>query len=353
MGKHWRKYVVGKYRLGQLHGEAVVCWRDEKGPHRRRLGVRTEIEARAALDSWVRSVTLLKERQSKTVQDIWDAYREDREKDGKQIANFDNDWKALKERFASLEVDAITADICRDYADERFKRGKSPSTIWTELTRLRSCVNWAQKRRIISLAPYIWVPSKPAGRKRVMTEIEVIKLIDACKMPHVRLFVILAITTGGRSGALCQLLWSNVDFEDGTIDLRSTETPNPLVKKTQKGRAIVAMTAEARAALKEAKAGAITDYVIEWNGDPVKKIRKAFMAAVDRAELKGVTPHVLRHTVATWLDEDDIPIERISKLLGHRDPKTTRTIYTKPGAQVLRPAADVIDMRLRGKKSTK
>jgi integrase len=353
MGKHWRKYVVGKYRLGQLHGEAVVCWRDEKGPHRRRLGVHSEIEARAALDTWVRNVTLLKERESKTVEDIWTAYKADREKDGKLIANFDNDWKALKPRFGNLEIGAVTADVCRDYAKERFEAGRSPSTIWTELTRLRSCINWAGKRHIVTMIPYVWVPTKPAGRTRVMTVDEVKALIAACKMPHLRLFVILAITTGGRSGAICQLLWVNVDFEAGTIDLRSTETINPLTKRAHKGRAVVAMTAEARAALLEAQKGAISDYVIEWNGEPVKKIRKAFAAACKSAGLKGVTPHVLRHTVATWLDEDGIPIERISKMLGHRDPKTTRTIYSKPGAEVLRPAADVIDLRLRGKKRAK
>jgi integrase len=350
MGKHWRKYIVGKYRLGQLHGEAVVCWSDEKGPHRRRLGVFTEVEAKAALDTWVRSVTLLKERESKTIADIWDAYRSDREKDGKLIASFDFNWKALKPRFGTMEIGALTSDACRDYAQDRYNAGRSASTIWTELTRLRSCLNWAQKRRIIAIAPYVWVPSKPGGRKRVMTENEVIRLIDACKMPHVRLFVILAITTGGRSGAICQLPWANVDFDAGTIDLRSMEKINPLTKRTLKGRAIVAMTAEARAALLEAQKGAITDYVIEWNGEPVKKIRKSFAAACENAKLAGVTPHVLRHTVATWLDEDDIPIERISKLLGHSDPKTTRTIYAKPGATVLRPAADVIDLRLRGKK---
>ena len=133
----------------------------------------------------------------------------------------------------------------------------------------------------------------------------------------------------------------------------STEKINPLTKRTHKGRAIVAMTAEARAALTEAQAGAITDYVIEWNGEPVKKIRKAFAAACDAAGLTGVTPHVLRHSVATWLDEDGIPIERISKLLGHRDTRTTQRIYAKPGVNVLRPAADVIDLRLRGKKAAK
>jgi integrase len=37
----------------------------------------------------------------------------------------------------------------------------------------------------------------------------------------------------------------------------------------------------------------------------VKCIRKGFRAAVARAGLPSkITPHVLRHTVLTWLDED-------------------------------------------------
>lgn len=370
MGKRWRKYSVGKYRLGQLHGEAVVCWRDEnKNPHRRRLGVHTEIDGRAALDTWVHKATLLKEKSNKLVGEIWKEYREDRAKDGKVIENFDFDWKALKPRFANMDVDAITADICRDYAKDRLAQGKSPSTAWTELTRLRSCINFAHKRRIIVEKPYVWVPQKPSGRKRVMTEEEVIRLIDACKMPHVRLFTILAISTAGRAGAICQLKWTEVDFEAGTIDLKSTERVNPLLKRQLKGRSEVPMTAEARVALLEAKEGALSDHVIEWDGEPVRKVSKAFMGAVERAGLgtrephptkpgrttfvSDVTPHVLRHTVLTWLDEEDIPMERISKLAGHRDVKTTRSIYAKPGVKVLKPAADVIDMRLRGKKEAK
>jgi integrase len=221
VGKRWRKYSVGKYRLGYLKGQAVVCWEDDAGPHRRRIGqCVSEVEARAKLDLWVSRVELIKARDSKTVSEIWTAYRGDRAKDGKVIINFDNDWKALKPRFEALNLDAITADICRDYADARHKAGKSASTIWTELTRLRSCLNWAQKRRVIAVAPYVWVPTKPDGRQRVMTEAEVRALLDACKVPHVRLFVILAITTAGRSGAICGLTWDKIDFEAGTIDLR-------------------------------------------------------------------------------------------------------------------------------------
>ena len=82
----------------------------------------------------------------------------------------------------------------------------------------------------------------------------------------------------------------------------------------------------------------------------MKKIRKGFTAAVERAGLgPEVTPHILRHTVLTWLDEDNVPMERISRLAGHRDITTTRTIYAKPRPASLQPAADVIDMRLRRK----
>lgn len=350
MGKRWRKYAVGRYRLGQLHGEAVVCWTDEKGPHRRRLGVHTEIEGRAAIDRWVRAATLLRERETKTVSELFAAYKHDRAKDGKLTRNFDWDWKALGPRFGTMEADAITADVCRAYAEERIAAGKSPGTVWTELTRLRSCINWAAKRNLITVKPYVWNVTKPAPKQRVMTEAEVLKLLDACKVPHIRLFVILAITTAARSEAIVQLKWSAVDFEGGTIDLTSKEIINPLTKRAHKGRSIVPMTAEARGALQEAKKGALSEWVIEWDGEPVKKVRKGFQSAVDAAGLVDVTPHTLRHTVLTWLDEDGIPIERISKLAGHRDVNTTRKIYSKPGPVVLRPAADVIDLRLQRKK---
>jgi integrase len=291
------------------------------------------------------------------VGELFKAYVADRQKDEKLVAAFWHNWKALEPRFGALPAADITDDICRDYAKYRIAAGRvtskgkqlpiSVGTVWSELLRLRSCLNWAAERHLIPYAPHVWIVQKPEPRQRVMTEEEVIRLIDGCGVPHMRLFVILAITTAGRTAAILELTWDRINFDLGVVDLRLKQEINPLTKKARKQRAVVAMTEEARAALLEAKAGAQTNHVVEWDGQRVLKIRKGFVAAVKRGS--DVTPHTLRHTVLTWLDEDGIPMERISRLAGHRDINTTRTIYSKPGVDTLKPAADVIDMRLRRK----
>ena len=373
MGRKWRKYVVGRYSLGQLNGQAVVRWRDERGPHRERLGVLGEDEGRKALDAWVGSLKALRSRGDITFKMIWDEYYADRKKDGKQMAAFDESWRALEPRFGGMLITDITNDICRDYAKERMERGRiitrkgengqpeftrlpvGVGTVWTELLRLRSCVNWAwSHNKLKSLGlddkPKIWVPKKPDSNQRALSVGQFIAFRDACECtPHLRLFVILAITTAARTEAILQLEWKKVDFNAGTIDFREAKgVVDPLSKRARKGRALVLMTPEARAALKEAQEGALTDYVIEWDGEPVKKIRKAFAAAVKRAGLDGrVTPHTLRHTSLTWLEEEGISVEMISKLAAHSGTEITRKTYLHSSPELLRPAADAIERRLQ------
>jgi integrase len=297
----------------------------------------------------VRRVSVVRAASGATVGDVWGQYVADRLLDGKQAPQFADSWKALAPRFASLPVDAITADVCRDYTRQRIASGVSQGTVWTELTKLRSCINWAVKRRVIPSAPYVWIPSKPAPKQRVLTPDEAIRLLDACVMPHVRLFIVLALTTGARSAAITGLTWDRVDLERRTIDLREPEVIDPLTKRVRKGRSIVPMTDAARAALQEAKAGSLSPYVIEWDGEPIAKVRKGFMAAAARAGLADVTPHTLRHTSASWMASAGVEMEQIARHLGHRDPMTTRTVYSKPEVESLRPGADVIDLRLKRK----
>jgi integrase len=55
--------------------------------------------------------------------------------------------------------------------------------------------------------------------------------------------------------------------------------------------------------------GLVRHAVVEWNGDAIKSVRRGFAAAVRAAGLGAdVTPHILRHTCATWLMQAGVPL---------------------------------------------
>lgn len=347
MGKKWRHYQIGPYTLGYLKGQCVATWRGEHGRrHRERLGAAaTEAEARAIFGAWVAGRTRLSVTRSTTVADLFHAYAADREMDGKQAVNIRSSWKMLMSTFGALRPEAITADLCRSYARQRLADGRSVGTVWTELGRLRSALNWARKHQYLSEVPYVWLPSKPPARSRVLTPDEAERLVAGTVMPHVRLFVILSIATGARKGALLELTWNRVDLDARSIDLRRPEPDNPLSKAVRKGRAVVYINDWARAALAEAREGRLTDHVIEWNGKPVRNIRVGFDAACRRAGIEGVCPHDLRRTAATWLADRQIEMERIARFLGHSNPQVTRSTYAHPKGDA--GVADVVQLTKR------
>jgi len=73
-------------------------------------------------------------------------------------------------------------------------------------------------------------------------------------------------------------------------------------------------------------------FAVEWNGNPVRGVDKAFARTVADAQLgDDVTPHVLRHTAATWLMQAGtgiweaagylgMTVETLSQRYGHHHP---------------------------------
>jgi integrase len=182
---------------------------------------------------------------------VFAAYQKDRERDGKQIATFRHNWNALRPTFGTLPPDIIDADLCRSYAEGRLASGVQVGTVWTELTRLRSALNWAVKRRMIpGPAPYVSIPSKPPARKRVLSTDEIERLLDGCVMPHVRLFVILALCTGGRSGALLQLAVGSAPVRSPRARSRRPRHPAPARSGAlyRAGSGVIRRTVDRRAA---------------------------------------------------------------------------------------------------------
>jgi len=267
------------------------------------------------------------------------------EKQGRRVAvAMDFEWRVMKDHFGHLRPEDLTIDVCRRYVTARRKmkaKGKDTApadgTIWTELGHLRTVMTWAHSRRLIPFAPAVERPSKPAPKDRWLTRAECERLIAAADEHHVKLAILLMLATAGRIGAILELTWDRVDFERGVINLRTTETG------PRKGRAAVPMNDGLRAALSAAEVVAMTDNVIEWAGQPIKRLRTGFNAAVKAAGLKNVTPHVLRHTAAVHLVANGVPMQKVSQYLGHSSTAITERVYGRYAPDHLKNEAEILD----------
>ena len=319
------------YRIGRLNGRYVVSWWLDGKRKRYRLDALTAKDAeREAIDVIRREVAAPA---GTTIADLWEGYR--REKEGRRVAvAMLHEWKAVGPHFGHLRPDQVTTETCRAYTAKRRKSGKHDGTIWTELGHLRTVLLWALGP---GNAPKIERPAKPAPRERYLTRAEIARLLDAPAAAHIRYAIHLMLATGARVGAVLELTWDRVDFERGQINLRTSDTG------PRKGRAIVPMNAGLRAALTVARAEARSDYVIEWAGGPVANIKTGFNAAVKAAGLKGVSPHVLRHTAAVHMVEAGVPMAEVAQMLGHSNTAVTERVYGRFSPPHLRRAADVLD----------
>lgn len=347
-------YTIGGVTLGSQDGQAVARWRDEaSGKWRRvKLGVssKNKAEARAALERFAdaRRVVVAVHSQP-TVGELWQKWLAEREQDGFNNEIYEHQWKALRAHFENRDPTVLAVQDFRDYARARFSLGRAPSTVNTELRRLHACLKWAHESHLIDRRPKPWAPSPGEGRQRELTMDEARALMDAATQsaPHIFLFVVLLFATGARHRAIVDLTWDRVDFEAGTISYDEDLPRDPMSKSWRKGRATVPMNRAARAALEVAFAGRQSDYVIEHGGRRVRECREGFRAAVERAGLWNpddrITPHVIRHTVATWLDRKNVETRRTAQLLGHRDERTTKRVYTHAKADVLIEAVEALD----------
>lgn len=240
-------------------------------------------------------------------------------------------WKALAPTFGSLRPDQITRKLCQDYAKTRAKGGVSPGTVIKELGVLKAALGWAKKAD----GAVFEMPAAPMARDRHITLAEFNRLVDACALPHIRLFALLAWYTAGRASALFEMTWDRVDFERGQIRLSKGSG-------RQKGRATVPIADRLRTALVEAWEARTGDHVVEWGGDAVKSVARAFRAACIRANLADVSPHVLRHSAAVRMVENGVPLAEVGQYLGHTDLKVTYRVYARFTPGHLKRAADAL-----------
>ena len=310
-------------------GKWAVAWREGGTTRRKSL----ETVDRGVAERRLADLIQLKklERGGNTVGDIVKDYLAEK-KSARSHGSMETSWRALAPTFGNLRPDQVTREVCRAYTERRRKAGIADGTIIKDLGVLKAAVNWGGK----GLGAAFEMPAAPPPRERYLTKAERDRLLEACDLPHLKLFVELAIGTGGRAGALLDLTWDRVDLERGQIRLSRGEG-------RRKGRATVSIPDRLVKALREAQRAATTEWVIEWASKPVKTLKRSFETACVKAGLEDVTPHVLRHTAAVWMAEAGVPMSQIAQFLGHTKTSITERVYARYSPDFLRNAAKALE----------
>ena len=289
-----------------------------------------------------------------TISEILDGYLADR-KD--RVASYDtlrHACAAVRRHLGDMTPETLSTARARLYVRQRRREGYevgppdarrrkpvSSATATREIVTLRAALRWAIAAKWITKEqePVLEAPGGAPPRERWLSRDEADRLLASCVVPHVKLFCAVALYTAARSGAILDLTWNRVDFAADVIDFGAGAG--------NKRRSVVPIPDALRPALAEAYAGRTTAWVIEFAASPVASVKTGFIAACRRAGLSGVTPHILRHTAATWMAMGGVPMAQVALYLGN-SVEVTERVYAKYSPEYLRGAAAVLSGGFRG-----
>ena len=322
-------YSIGSLRRKRADGSSyrsyVMHYDDAGGSHRVSLGTDDRPTAEAlARELWSRRAIA----DTDSVGEIMTAYlaATDSATGNKRQREA---WKAAAPFWQRVRPGLIDAAMCRSYA---LQRKRAANTLRNELAAIRSGLKWAKVPHAT-----MWMPPIPESSVEHLSKPQFRRFLAGCTAPHVKLFAALAVATGGRSTALRELQWSNVDLDRRQINLN----PRGRVQVANKGRATVPINDQLHALLIDARAAAQTPFVIEYQDKPIASIKTAFAAASTRSRVR-CTPHMLRHSAAVWMAEERTPMEEIARYLGHKNIAITVAVYARFNPEYLQKAAGAL-----------
>ncbi len=256
--------------------------------------------------------------------------------------------KQLQRVFKGMPISEIGPVQIGSYKRLRASQGVSGSTISKELRCLSAAINYARKEWGWEMANPVQgrCPPSSQGRVRWLSHRDAETLIAASRSdqaPWLEDFVGMGLATGMRSGEMLGLTWDRVDLGNRLIYLEPEHQKN-------RSRGSVPINERCREVLmrrfrfRQQHCAGSAWVFCNFQGDPIRSIKRSFRTACKRAGIKDFRPHDLRHTCAAWLVQDGVPLRTVCEVLRHKDIRTTMR-YAHLAPDNIREAMSVLDAR--------
>lgn len=224
--------------------------------------------------------------------------------------------------FGQKVLAGVNGPTCRAFA----RQASTDAMARRDLEELRAAINHHRSEGLHDRIISVVLPDRRPPRERWLDRNEAARLIWTAwrrpKCQHVAKFALVALYTGRRAAVVCGASFKRetgrpfVDVATGMLwppaRARQTNKRNPPIPLPR--RLLVHLRAWHKGGQR---------YVVEWSGAPIRRLDQT-MKEVGRAAGLGdeVTPHVLRHTAATWQMQAGTDILEAGRYLG----MTARTL---------------------------
>lgn len=234
-----------------------------------------------------------------------------------------------------LLADIQTMDIQR-YVAKRLKEGLSGSTVQKALVLLKGMYKQAEEWGYVKVNPALNVkaPKRKFVEMQALTPEEVKVLLDAFD-PEWKPFFFTAIFTGMRLGELRAIRWSDIDWNGGVIRVRRSvwhgEFQEPKTRNAIRNIGMSPMLIKVLKEYQETTEGSFDDLIFSTASggiiDDANLRNRVFQPALEKAGLRKIRIHDLRHTYASLLINQGENLKYIQHQLGHGSITTTVDRY--------------------------
>ncbi len=257
--------------------------------------------------------------------------------------------KPILEWWSGKTLADVRGKSCRDYVSWRTEqfvlitkkprqdgsipkpRRVSEATARHELSTLRAAINhWHREHGPLPAVPAVTLPEPADPKDDWLTRSQAAQMIKFGRRTrlcgHIPRLVLIGIYTGTRPGAILGLKWLPstdsgwIDLDAGVLhrrgsDQRRSRKRQPPVRLPD--RLLVHLRRWRQADLElAARLKTPVLNVVHYYGDRVQKLRRSWHTIAKAAGVPDATPHIVRHTAATWLMQAGADIYQAAGFLG-------------------------------------
>ncbi len=267
------------------------------------------------------------------------------------ILSYGDDLRAFEAFFKSkdalLSWETVDADIIRDWMESMMDKGCSATTIQRRLSALRSFYRFCLTRGYVQKNPARGIvgPKRSRPLPQFVREKEMDRLLDdvprgeSYREVLAYTIVLTFYSTGMRLAELVGMNDDSVDFEQRVIKVLgkgSKQRLIPFADELEQGLRTYIARRDAEVARKD------NAFFVNKRGERVKRgtVQNSVRASLAKVtSMKKRSPHVLRHSFATAMLNNEAGLESVKKLLGHESLSTTE-IYTHTTFEQLKKIYD-------------